>query len=52
MAVSAEYIDQKDPEEDTLDWGEEVNVSGYTIKSNKSYSWTAVLGTNQSVILS
>jgi|Wag4MinimDraft_12_1082652.scaffolds.fasta_scaffold16419_1 hypothetical protein len=34
MAVSAEYIDQKDPEEDTLDWGEEVNVSGYTIKSN------------------
>jgi hypothetical protein len=71
MAVSAEDIDWKDPEEYTLDWGEEVNVSGYTIeaidfskssptdvendfvmlsvKSNKSDSWTAVLGTNQSV---
>ena len=71
MAVSADDIDWKDPEEYTLDWGEEVNVSGYTIeaidfskssptdvendfvmlsvKSNKSGSWTAVLGTNQSV---
>ncbi|WP_129599128.1 hypothetical protein [Methanohalophilus profundi] len=70
MAVSAADIDWKDPEEYTLDWGEEVNVSGYTIKavdfskssptdveddfvmlsvkSNKSDSWTAVLGTNQS----
>ena len=70
MAVSAADIDWKDPEEYTLDWGEKVNVSGYTIKavdfskssptdveedfvmlsvkSNKSDSWTAVLGTNQS----
>jgi len=51
MAVSAEYIDQKDPEEDTLDWGEEVNVSGYTIKSNSPIV-DCCLGTNQSVILS
>jgi hypothetical protein len=74
MAVSAEDIDWKDPEEFTLDWGEEINVSGYTIeaidfskssptdveddfvmlsvKSNKSDSWNAVLGTNQSVFTS
>lgn len=35
MAVSVADIDWKDPEEYTLDWDEEVNVSGYTIKLNK-----------------